>query len=78
MTAVFAREQWKYPTPRAYRVVQLDAGHLCQTFCLVATALGLAPFSTAALADSRIERALGIDGVSESVIYAAGVGQRPD
>jgi SagB-type dehydrogenase family enzyme len=78
MTAVFAREQWKYPTARAYRVVQLDAGHLCQTFCLVATALGLAPFSTAALADTPIERALGIDGVSESVIYAAGVGQRPD
>jgi len=78
MTAVFSREQWKYPTARAYRVIQLDAGHLCQTFCLVATWLGLAPFCTAALADSRIEKTLGIDGVSESVIYAAGVGRRPE
>lgn len=77
MTAVFAREQWKYPSPRAYRVIQLDAGHLCQTFCLVATWLGLAPFSTAALADTRIEKTLGIDGIRESVIYAAGVGHRP-
>ena len=78
MTAVFSREQWKYPTARAYRVIQLDAGHLCQTFCLVATWLGLAPFCTAALADSRIEKTLGIDGVSESVIYAVGVGRPPD
>jgi len=77
MTAVFARVQWRYEFPRAYRVVLLDAGHLCQTFCLVATALGLAPFCTAALADSHIERDLGLDGITESVIYACGVGQRP-
>jgi SagB-type dehydrogenase family enzyme len=78
MTAVFPRMQWRYEFPRAYRVVLLDAGHLCQTFCLVATALGLAPFCTAALADTLVERDLGIDGVNESVIYACGVGTRPD
>ena len=77
MTAIFARSQWRYEFPRAYRVVLLDAGHLCQTFCLVATALGLAPFCTAALADSLIERDLGLDGITESVIYACGVGTRP-
>lgn len=77
MTAVFARTQWKYPAPRAYRIVLIDAGHVCQTFCLVATWLGLAPFCTMALADSRIETALGIDGTSESVLYAAGVGMPP-
>jgi SagB-type dehydrogenase family enzyme len=43
MTAVVERERWKYDSPRAYRAMLLDAGHLCQTFCLVATALGLAP-----------------------------------
>jgi hypothetical protein len=57
--------------------VLAEAGHLAQTFCLVATWLGLAPFCTMALADTRIERDLGIDGVSESVLYAAGVGGRP-
>ena len=77
MTAVFARTQWKYPAPRGYRIVLIDAGHVCQTFCLVATWLGLAPFCTMALADSRIERALRIDGVGESVLYAAGVGMPP-
>jgi SagB-type dehydrogenase family enzyme len=77
MTAVFERKIWKYPYPAVYRSVLLEAGHLCQTFCLVATSLELAPFCTAALAESRIEKDLGIDGVTESVLYAAGVGDRP-
>jgi len=77
LTAVFPRAQWKYRFPRAYRTVLIEAGHFAQTYCLAATALGLAPFSTMALAESRIENALGIDGVNEGVIYAAGVGKRP-
>jgi SagB-type dehydrogenase family enzyme len=77
MTAVFPRAMWKYRHARAYRVVLLDAGHLCQTFCLVATWLGLAPFCTAALKDTLIEEDLGIDGVRESILYVAGVGLPP-
>jgi SagB-type dehydrogenase family enzyme len=77
LTGVFARTQWPYPYPRSYRSVFLEAGHLSQTFCLVATWLGLAPFSTDALADSAIEKELGVDGVRESVLYAVGVGRRP-
>jgi SagB-type dehydrogenase family enzyme len=77
MTAVFPRVQWRYPHARAYRVVLAEAGHLCQTFCLTATWLGLAPFCSMALADSAIERDLGVDGIGESVLYAAGVGRRP-
>jgi len=74
MTAVFERTMWKYHKPRAYRVVMLDAGHLGQTFCLTATAMGLAPWGTAALRDSLIEQDLGIDGISESVLFVTGVG----
>jgi SagB-type dehydrogenase family enzyme len=74
MTAVFPRTLWKYRFSRSYRSVLLDAGHLCQTFCLAATWLGLAPFCTMALADSLIERDMEIDGITESVLYAAGVG----
>jgi SagB-type dehydrogenase family enzyme len=77
MTSVFERMQWRYDYPRAYRAVLAESGHHCQTFYLLATAMGLAPFSTMSLADSIIERDLGIDGVSESVIYVAGVGVRP-
>jgi SagB-type dehydrogenase family enzyme len=78
MTAVFTRTQWKYRYPRAYRVVLAETGHLCQTFCLVATWLGMAPFCTMAMADSKIDRALGIDGVNEGVLYVAGVGKTPE
>lgn len=75
--AVFERTRWRYPGPRAYRAVLIEAGHLCQTFCLTATALGCAPFCSMAIADGRIERTLKLDGVSQSVLYAAGVGLRP-
>lgn len=74
ITAVFPRSMWKYRFPRTYRTVLLDAGHLCQTFCLVATHLRLAPFCTMALKDSLIERDLGIDGFNEAILYVAGVG----
>ena len=74
MTAVFARVQWRYGLARAYRGILAEAGHLAQTFCVIATRLGLAPFCSMALADAMIEQDLGIDGVSESVVYAAGVG----
>jgi SagB-type dehydrogenase family enzyme len=78
MTAIFERAQWRYGYARAYRSILAEAGHLAQTFCLLATALDLAPFCSMALADSVIERDIGVDGVSESVVYATGVGQKPD
>jgi SagB-type dehydrogenase family enzyme len=77
MTAVVGRETWKYATARAYRALLIDAGHLTQTCCLVATAIGLGPFCSMALDDSSIERDLGIDGVSEIALYAAGCGALP-
>lgn len=78
MTAMFGRTQWKYDFARSYRVVLAEAGHLCQTFCLTATWLGLTPFCTMALTDSKWEEWLGIDGVKESVVYVAGAGMRPE
>jgi SagB-type dehydrogenase family enzyme len=76
-TAVFERQLWRYPYSRAYRAALIEAGHVCQTFCLTATWLGLAPYCLMGLADSVIERDLGIDGIAESVLYAAGVGRPP-
>jgi SagB-type dehydrogenase family enzyme len=77
ITAVMPRLWWRYDHPRVYRAALLEAGHVCQTFCLTATWLRLAPFCTMALQDSRIERALGLDGEDEVLLYAAGVGTRP-
>jgi SagB-type dehydrogenase family enzyme len=78
LTAIFARTQWKYDYARAYRAILIEAGHLCQTFCLTATWLRLAPFCTIAMADTAIEKALKVDGISESVIYAMGAGVKPE
>ncbi len=78
LTAVFRRTQWKYDYARAYRAVLAEAGHLCQTFCLTATWLGLAPFCTMAFADTQIEKTLEVDGISESVVYAMGGGAKPE
>ena len=77
MTAVFERAQWRYAFARAYRAVLIEAGHLCQTCCLVATSLGLAPFCSMAFPDSRVDAMLGLDGVGESALYIAGVGVPP-
>ncbi|MGQ0570923.1 MAG: SagB/ThcOx family dehydrogenase [Armatimonadota bacterium] len=74
MTAVVTRSMWKYSQSHAYRVLLLDAGHLGQTFHLVCTRLGLAPFTTAATRDMEIERELGLDGVSEIAVYTAATG----
>ena len=76
-TAVFGRILWRYPYSRAYRAALVEAGHVCQTFCLAATWKGLAPYCLMALADSLVEEDLGIDGITESVLYSAGVGRPP-
>lgn len=75
MTAVIARTAWKYRVARVYRAFLLDAGHLSQTFLLVATALGLAAFCIGVISDNIIEEELNIDGISEAVIFVVGVGQ---
>jgi SagB-type dehydrogenase family enzyme len=77
LTAVLDRQVWRYPYARAYRAALAEAGHVCQTFCLTATWLGLAPFCLMGLDDAAIERDLGLDGVSETVLYVAGAGTRP-
>jgi SagB-type dehydrogenase family enzyme len=77
MTAVFERAMWRYPFSRAYRTVLAEAGHHGQTFCLLATALNLAPFCTMAFRDTDLESLIGVDGVNESAVYVVGVGTRP-
>jgi SagB-type dehydrogenase family enzyme len=74
MTAVFGRSLWKYDDEVTYRTLFLDAGHLAQTFCLLATARGLGPFTTAAIQDSFIEKFLGLDGTTEFPVYLCGAG----
>ena len=73
---MFTRSLWKYQSENAYRILWLDRGHLAQTFCLLATARGLGPYTTAALQDSFLEEFLGVDGVREFPVYLCGAGVR--
>lgn len=73
-TARVERLSWKYEFSRALRVALMDAGHLSQTFSLMATALNLGCFTTAALRDEMFENRLGLDYLEEPVFLLNGVG----
>jgi putative peptide maturation dehydrogenase len=76
MTARFGRSYRKYRRhAKVYRAVFLDAGHLSQTFYLLCTELGLGPWITAALDESVVERALGLDPLHEGVVAICGCGR---
>jgi SagB-type dehydrogenase family enzyme len=78
MTSVWPRVQWKYGSSRSYRSVLVETGHFAQTFELLATSLGLAPFCTGAFEDDAMEKTLGIDGVREGALFVVGAGRRPE
>jgi len=69
------RNFWKYRNhAKAYRAVLLDAGHLSQTFYLLATDAGMPAFVTAAVNEIDIERALGLDPLKDMVVAVCGCG----
>ena len=77
MAARFQRNFWKYREhPKAWKVVQLDAGHLSQTWQLCATELGLGTYITAAINDRCAERLFELDGLSEGAVAVCGAGAR--
>lgn len=75
ITARFDRLWWKYEHSRAYRMAFVEAGHLSQTFQLVATALGLNTWLTGAFADQQVEALLNIEGDAEQPLLFVGCGQ---
>ena len=77
MCPIYARTAWRYPSGRAYRSILIEAGHLGQTFCVLAAERGLAPFCTLAIDDPHVDRQLGLDGVDQGVIYLVGAGAAP-
>jgi len=75
LSARFFRSFWKYRRDaRAYAVLLMDAGHLAQTFQLVATDLGLGSFVTAAIDGPSADALIGLDGAEEGVIALCGCG----
>ncbi|HVP95962.1 SagB/ThcOx family dehydrogenase [Methanoregula sp.] len=73
-TAVPYRMTWRYGE-RGYRDLHLDAGHVCQNLYLAALAVGCGVCAIAAFDDDLMASILGIDGVTQFLIYMATVGK---
>ena len=77
LAARFQRNFWKYRNhSKAWRVIQLDAGHLSQNFYLSATEFGYGAFITGAINDDVAERAFELDGISTGALAVCGLGRR--
>jgi putative peptide maturation dehydrogenase len=75
LVARLERSFWKYRNhQKAYRALALDAGHLSQTFYLLATEAGFPAFITAAINDADIEKTLGLDHLRHAVVAMCGCG----
>ncbi|QJI43611.1 SagB/ThcOx family dehydrogenase [Pseudomonas sp. ADAK2] len=75
LSARFDKLWWKYQHSRAYRMAYVEAGHISQTFQLVATALGLNTWLTGALTDDQVETLLGLEESPEQPLFFVGCGQ---
>jgi SagB-type dehydrogenase family enzyme len=74
-SCVIYRMAWRY-SERAYRLVHLDAGHVCQNLYLAAEQINCGACAIGAFDDELMARLLGIDGQEEFVIYCATVGKK--
>ncbi|MGE8187848.1 SagB family peptide dehydrogenase [Pseudomonas sp. NPDC086278] len=75
ITSRFDKLWWKYEHSRAYRMAYVEAGHISQTFQLVATSLGLNTWLTGALTDDQVEALLGLENSAEQPLFFVGCGQ---
>ncbi|MDI2592557.1 SagB/ThcOx family dehydrogenase [Pseudomonas sp. N3-W] len=71
----FDKLWWKYEHSRAYRMAYIEAGHISQSFQLVATVLGLGTWLTGALMDDQVETLLKLDNSAEQPLFFVGCGQ---
>ena len=73
-TTIPARMEWRYGRA-SYKVIALDAGHVCQNLYLACEAIGAGTCAIAAYDQEFADSILGIDGVEEFTIYMAPVGK---
>jgi SagB-type dehydrogenase family enzyme len=73
LSAVFERSQKKYG-PRGYRYILLEAGHVVQNVCLLATESNLGSLCIGGYADRELNRQLGLQPRKEGVVYCVAVG----
>ncbi len=73
-TTIPERMEWRYATA-AYKVIALDAGHVCQNLYLACEAIGAGTCAIAAYDQEVCDTLLGVDGDTEFTLYIAPVGK---
>ena len=73
-TAIPERTEWRY-AEASYKVIALDAGHVCQNLYLACEAIGAGTCAIAAYRQDLMDELLGVDGDDEFTIYIAPVGK---
>ncbi len=71
-TTVPYRMEWRYGSA-SYKVIALDAGHVCQNLYLACEAAGCGTCAIAAYDQEFADSLLGVDGENEFTIYMAPV-----
>jgi SagB-type dehydrogenase family enzyme len=74
LTAVFPRTMTKYG-PRGYRYILLEAGHVAQNICLLATELGLGSLCIGGFRESVFDELFRLTPPREGAVYAVAIGQ---
>ena len=72
--AVPERTEWRYGEA-SYKVIALDAGHVCQNLYLACEAIGAGACAIAAHNQTLVDELLGVDGYHEFGVYLAPVGK---
>lgn len=73
-TTIPYRMEWRYGRA-SYKVIALDAGHVCQNLYLACEAIGCGTCAIAAYDQELMDELVGADGNDEFVIYVAPVGK---
>lgn len=73
-TVIPARTEWRY-AEASYKVIAIDAGHVCQNLYLACEAIGAGTCAVAAYRQALVDELVGADGEEEFGMYLAPVGK---
>ncbi|MFO8110655.1 MAG: SagB/ThcOx family dehydrogenase [Thermoplasmata archaeon] len=73
-TTIPYRMEWRYGDA-SYKVIALDAGHVCQNLYLACEAIGCGTCAVAAYDQEVMDALLGVDGEEEFTVYMSPVGK---
>ena len=73
-TTIPYRMEWRY-AEASYKVIALDAGHVCQNLYLACESIGAGTCAIAAYNQQIADQLLNVDGEEEFVVYMSPVGK---